>query len=453
MPTILRSCLFALVVAEGTPFIANPLFAQHPLLQSGPMLGYVEMKEVLLWVQTKQAAEVYFAYWDKDAPQDTFRTDPVVTQKQTAYTAKCIADRVEPGRSYAYQLYINGDPVALPYPTEFTTQPLWRWRTDPPEFTVAAGSCSYINEPRYDRPGRPYGSNYQIFTSIAQKKPTLMLWLGDNFYLREADWYTRTGILHRYTHDRSLPELQPLLAATHHYAIWDDHDFGPNDSDGSWIHKDITWEAFQAFWGNPTFGIPGQKGCTTHFQYADIDFFLLDNRYFRTANDCKTCPCTVLGKEQREWLYNALSASLAPYKVIAMGGQFLNTYAGYETYINLCASERDSLLAFIERENLRGILFLTGDRHHGELSAYQNARGNWIYELTTSPLTSGVNTGAAREDNKNRVDGTLVTQHNFALLRFSGPRSQRQVEMQLLDSDGNVLWKRTILPNGALAQD
>lgn len=452
MRSIANFC-FAAGVAFVLVVLGMPSFAQHPLLQSGPMLGYVDMKEVLLWAQTKQPATVYFEYWDKEKPSERFLTDAAITQKSTGYTAKCVADRVEPGRQYAYQLYINKEAVTLPYPTEFRTQPLWRWRTDPPTFTVAAGSCAYINEERYDRPGRPYGSNYQIFNAIAAQKPDLMLWLGDNSYLREPDWGTRTGMLHRFTYDRSIPELQPLLAATHHYAIWDDHDFGPNDSDGTWINKDLAWEVFQAFWGNPTFGLPGQKGCTTQFQYADVDFFLLDNRYFRTPNNCKTCPCTVLGKEQLDWLRGALAASLAPYKVVAMGGQFLNTHATYETYANLCPAERDSLLAFIERENIRGVLFLTGDRHHTELSAYKNARGNWVYDLTTSPLTSGVHAGAANEANQNRVSGTLVTQHNFALLRFSGPRTQRQVEISILSNEGTVLWKKTILPNGELARD
>jgi hypothetical protein len=33
--------------------VASALHAQSSLLQSGPMLGYSEMREVLLWVQTK----------------------------------------------------------------------------------------------------------------------------------------------------------------------------------------------------------------------------------------------------------------------------------------------------------------------------------------------------------------------------------------------------------------
>ncbi|MBK6932682.1 MAG: alkaline phosphatase family protein [Saprospirales bacterium] len=440
----------ALFVLAG----ALPGFAQtSSLLQSGPMLGYADMKEVLLWAQTTRAATVDFVYWDVEAPDNKYVTDAVRTEKNTAFTAKCIADQVEPGRQYAYDLRIDGQPVPLPYPTLFKTQPLWRWRTDPPAFSLATGSCAYVNEPAYDRPGTPYGSEYQIFGQIAAQKPDLMVWLGDNTYLREPDWSTRTGTLHRYTHDRSLPELQALLAATHHYAIWDDHDFGPNDSDGTWVHKETAWEVFRAFWGNPTFGLNDQKGCTTWFQYVDIDFFLLDDRYFRTPNDCASCEeRTMLGKEQLRWFLSALAGSRAPFKIVAVGNQVLSSNTNNETFTRLYPAEHDSILAHIERENIRGVVFLTGDRHFTELSALKNARGNWVYDLTTSSLTAGVNTNARKEANNFQVAGTVVDQHNFSVLRFSGPRTQRQLGITVYNADGKELWTKTILPNGEIGQ-
>lgn len=429
---------------------AIALTAQNHLLQSGPMLGYVDMKEALLWAQTKQAATVYFEYWDVEAPGKKYTTDKVKTGKNTGYTAKCIADQVEPGRTYIYQLYIGGKKITLPYPTQFKTQPIWQWRTDPPAFALATGSCAYVNETPYDRPGTPYGSNYGIFTQIAAQKPDLMLWLGDNVYYREPDWTTRTGMLHRYTHSRSLPELQPLLASAQNYAIWDDHDFGPNDSDGSWVHKETAWEVFQAFWGNPTFGVNEEKGCTTWFQYADMDFFLLDDRYFRTPNYCKSCERTMLGKSQREWLLGALSASRAPFKIVAIGAQVLSPLKSHERYSNLFKAERDSMLAHIEREDIKGVIFLTGDVHFTELNALKNARGNWVYDLTTSPLTSGVNPTGPTEVNDLRVEGTAIAQHNFSILRFSGPRKERQLNITVYGADGKPLWNKTIGTNGEL---
>ncbi|MEO6037111.1 MAG: alkaline phosphatase D family protein [Saprospiraceae bacterium] len=421
-------------------------------LQSGPMLGYVDMFEALLWVQTKGPAEVSITYWDLEHADLPYHTASLRTAADNGFTAKLIADQLQPGKGYGYRIMLDGMAVTLPYPTTFKTQPLWQHRTDPPAFTVATGSCAYVNEPEYDRPGKPYGSDYQIFTSIAQQKPDLMVWLGDNLYYREPDWNTRTGMLHRYTHARSLPELQALLAAAPQYAIWDDHDFGPNDSDGTWIHKDESWEVFRSFWGNPTFGLPGQKGCTTRFQYADMDFFLLDNRYFRSPDKCLTCPNrSLLGKEQLEWFLAALASSTAPFKLVAIGGQVVTTNDADETCFHYYPAERDTILARIEREHIKGVVFLTGDRHFTELSAMKNKAGNWVYDLTTSPFTAGPFSDAAtKAPNDFRVAGTVVEGHNFSMLRFSGPRKDRQLEISVYGANGNPLWNKTIVSNGEM---
>lgn len=440
-----------------SPRITVPTAAMNGLkgnagLQSGPMLGYADMFEVLIWVQTKSAGTVKIEYWDSEKPDQKFVTEPVPTLAQHGFTAKCIADRLEPGRNYQYTVYINGAAVQLPYPTTFKTQTLWQYRTDPPTVSIAMGSCAYVNETEYDRPGKPYGSEYQIFGSIAAKKPDVMLWLGDNWYFREPDFNTRSGMLHRATHTRSVPEMQPLLAAANNYAIWDDHDFGPNDADATFIHKDMAWEVFQDFWGNPTYGIPGHKGCTTFFNYADVEFFMLDNRYYRTPDYCKTCPeKTALGHDQLEWFLEALAASRAPFKLVAIGGQLLTTDDHDETYTHLYKAERDTILSRIEREGIKGVVFLTGDRHFTELSAMKNGAGNWVYDLTVSALTSGAFTDAGKKiKNDYRVDGTVVDHHSFSIFNISGPRKERQLEMKIYDADGKELWTKTIGPDGIM---
>ncbi|MEY3053181.1 MAG: hypothetical protein RLY31_2966 [Bacteroidota bacterium] len=436
-PTLLTACMLTL---------AGMLSAQRPsLLQSGPMLGYSEMKEVLIWVQTNREASVQVEYWPTDQPALRHQTDTYRTISKEGFTARLIADQVEPGLRYEYQLLINGEKIRLEYPTVFQTQTLWQWRTDPPPFKVALGSCSFVNEPAYDRPGRPYGAEYGIFTTIQQMRPDAMLWLGDNTYLREPDWFSRTGFLHRYTHTRSLPELQPLLASTHHYAIWDDHDYGQDNSDGSFVHKDLATDIFRLFWGNPTCGLPGQGGTTSAFKWADMDFFLLDNRYFRTANNRKTGVPTLLGEIQLEWLVNALVSSRAPFKFVAVGGQVLNTHAGHETYINLAPEERAFLLKRIEEEGIRNVVFLTGDRHHTELSKLTLGNGIDVHDLTVSPLTSGTHQGEER--NILREEGTFVSTRNFGMLEFDGPRTERTLTIRIYDSQGVEQWSRTIAPS------
>lgn len=417
-------------------------FSQANLLQSGPMVGYSEMREVMLWVQTKSSAKVKFAYWEKGSPAKKNFTSEVTTLKEEAFTARLIADVVEPGKKYEYELYINNQKINRPYPLEFQTQVLWAFRTDPPNIKFAAGSCVYVNDTPYDRPGTPYGSNYEIFTKIYEQRPDFMLWLGDNTYLREPDWGTKTGILYRYTHSRSLPEMQALLGSAHHYAIWDDHDFGPNDSDKSYPLKELTLETFKLFWGNLNYGAGNSqgKGIQGSFTWGDLQFFLLDDRFFRTANQNFASQRTILGEEQIEWLINGLSSSLASFKIVAVGGQFISDSKTKENFINF-PEERQRIIDAIQKNKIPGVIFLTGDRHFTELS--KTNTNPPIYDLTVSPLTSGT-FNPEKEQNTLRVPNTLITEHNFAIIEVTGKRRERVMTIKIHNKDGKELWKQEI---------
>lgn len=408
------------------------------------MLGPAEMREVKLWLQTTRGARAQVVYWNKTSPQNRMNSEVVETSPEQAYTAT-FALAVEPGTLYSYDVMLNGKRVKPSVTQEFRSQFLWQHRSAPPEFSVALGSCAYDIEPALDRPGRPYGGGYEIFESIRGKKPNIMLWLGDNTYLRESDWGSRTGVLARYSFARALPQLQPLLAATHHYAIWDDHDYGPNDSDGSWVHKGTSLDAFKYFWPNPTYGLPGRGigGITTTFAYGDAQFFLLDNRWNRTPNRKVTGERTMLGRAQLDWLIEALVSSRAKWKIVAVGGQVLNPAQVFETYANLFPQEREALLKTLADEKIPGVVFLTGDRHHTELTKMERPGLPPLYDLTVSPLTSGFR-NVPGEANTLRVPETYVGARNFATLSFFGPTLARVMKIEVFSSAGVSLWAREI---------
>ncbi|MCK8520106.1 alkaline phosphatase family protein [Aquimarina sp. D1M17] len=435
----MKKKLFFIVLVLMTGSLA---LAQD-LVQSGPMVGYSTMREVLLWVQTTKTAQVHFEYYEKEQPKQRYQTEKHLTAANNGHVAKLVANKVLPGKTYSYELYIDGKKVERNYPMEFQSQTLWQWRTDPPEVNFAIGSCNYVNEEQFDRPGKPYGSDHDIFSSIHKKNPDFMLWLGDNTYLREVDWNSRTGFLHRYTHTRSLPELQPLLASTHHYAIWDDHDYGPNNADSSYWLKDTASEIFKLFWGNPNYDIINKGGITGYFQWADLDFFLLDNRYFRTSNNNFTGKREMLGKAQIDWLINALASSRAPFKFIAVGGQVLNSEAMYENYATY-PEERQYLLDKIREAKIEGVIFLDGDRHHTGLSRMWESNSVYpLYDLTCSSLTAGSNNNREKL-NVYKLEETLVGQHNYGILNVSGPRKERVLNIKIFDKEGNELWSKDI---------
>ena len=413
------------------------LAAQAPI--NGPMPGHCDMLEATIWLQCKGPCTALLEYWKEGRPDSLLRTTEQVSSQERAHAMDFRMDQVVPGTTYEYRVVLDDRPLDLGEPLRFRTQPLWKFRTDPPDFTLATGSCTYVNEPAYDRPGKPYGAGYGIFDAIAAKRPDLMLWLGDNIYLREPDWGSRTGFLHRYTHTRSLPEIQHLLRSTANYAIWDDHDFGPNDGDGSFVNAAFAKETFDLFWPNPGCGIPeAPRGITTAFSHADVDFFLLDDRTFRIPPDVVTSPPTLLGEPQQDWLIRALKYSDASFKIVALGGQFLSTASVFENFATFPA-ERQRLIDRITQEGITGVVFLTGDRHFTELSHLVLQNGSWVLDLTSSPLTSGPY--VTKEENALRVPGTLVTERSFATLSFSGPKAQRVMTIRAHNAKGEPLWE------------
>lgn len=422
-------------------------FAQKSSLQSGPMVGYSTMREVLLWVQSNKPTAVHFEYWDKNTPKKRMKTESYQTKKEDAFVAKISVGGLEPSTRYEYELFMNGKKIVRNYPLTFQTQELWQYRKDPPNFKFAFGSCFYVNEPKYDRPGTPYGGGYEILASIYEKKPDFMVWGGDNIYLREVDFDSPSGILHRNTHTRSLPELQPLLGSTHHYATWDDHDFGWNDADRSYPFKDLTANAFKLFWGNPNYGVGTDgKGISGTFSWGDAEFFLLDNRYFKTPNDNKVFKKELLGEKQLQWVIDALTYSSATFKFIVIGGQTINPAQVYENYANY-AEERQRLLQLIREAKIKGVFFLSGDRHSTELSMLkENDKVYPLYDLTVSPLTSGTG-NPEKEPNTARVPNTLVVEKNFSTIEISGDAKNRKLSISIFNTAGKQLWQKEILAN------
>lgn len=415
--------------------------AQNVELLAGPMPAYSEIREAAIWLQTTGPAEVTIHFYPFGKP-DSVREIQLLTDPDKANTVTFHLSDLKKGTIYQYDLEIDDKPVLQNEDLSFQTQTLWQYRDDEelPEFTLALGSCSYISDSADDRSGKPYGGEYQIFDAIAQKDPYAMLWLGDNTYFRVPDWNSRAGIYRRHSHTRSLPELQKLLRSTHHYAIWDDHDYGPNDANRSFVNKTWSQEAHFDFWPSAYALHPDLNGITGQARLFDTELFFLDNRWNRTDPDRPTTEETILGREQLDWFIEALQFSRARFKLVLIGGQVLSDYAAYENYARY-EKERQEIIDRIEAEEIEGVIFLTGDRHSTELSSVELTDGRQILDLTCSPLTSTSYDHSA-EPNNNRVEGTHYGERNFGLLHFEGQGNERQLRIEICDNTGKMVWEK-----------
>ncbi len=434
----MKQCLLA-IFTLGLNF-----FTEAAEVASGPMPGYSSAREVTIWLQTDAPSMVQIAYWPTENPRTRRLTSGQSSKALNAYTVELNAKDLQPGTRYAYQVLLDGEPVTAQYTQHFKTQPLWQRRIDPPDFSFALASCSYVNQAVYDRPGDPFGGDYQIYSSVADQQPDFMLWLGDNVYYREVDWNAPSSMYARYSYSRRLPELQRLLTSTHHYATWDDHDYGPNDSDRSYFLREQAVQVFNDFWPNPPTNVTGAGGITSYFQWHDVDFFLLDNRYFRQANYRTTGQRTLLGKAQLQWLIDALKNSDASFKFVVMGGQFVASAEVFETYANLAPGERRQILDLLAAEAIPGVIFLSGDRHHAALHKMDRSGLYPLYDWTVSPITAKAYSPITGEG-QYRVDGSVYAERNFGIAKVTGPLNDRTLKLMLHDTEGQQVWSTQIL--------
>ena len=453
--------------------------AQAASLSAGPMAGHRDARSTIIWLQADARAKAQIEYWSESttagttagtraAPGQRKRSVPVTLLAADDFAAHITLTQLQPGTRYRYRVLLDGKEAHLPHSQSlpealtFSTEMLWQWRKPsfipaqghtPPDFTVAFGSCAYVNDPPYDRSlaptGKPYGSDPDgkpgIFASIAAKKPDVMLWLGDTLYLRESDYGSPSGMAARWRFDRSVPQVQSLLRTGNHYAIWDDHDFGPNDSNASFIHKDESLRLFKRYWANGAGGLPETPGIFRNVSVNDVDFFLLDGRYYRDADSAQALPGKAMfGAAQVRWLKNALLASTSRFKVIVAGNQLLKEVPPRIEGWSHFAEERREFLDWLIANRVNGVLFLSGDRHHTELNKQERHGAYPLYDFTCSPLTSGVHAPSRNEDMSRADPGTVVNQHNFCTLDFAGAWGERRMTMKSFAADGRELWKREI---------
>ena len=112
--------------------------------------------------------------------------------------------------------------------------------------------------------------------------------------------------------------------------------------------------------------------------------------------------------------------------------------------------ERELLFKEIDELDIRGVIFLTGDRHNSELSKMKLPGGNWVYDVTVSPLTSG-SYDHTDEPNNLREPGTMVGVRNYGVLEVTGPRKERVLTLTVNDASGKPLWSRSIHAGDAYA--
>ena len=116
-------------------------------------------------------------------------------------------------------------------------------------------------------------------------------------------------------------------------------------------------------------------------------------------------------------------------------------HSGWHNY----RSERDAFLAWLARERIPGLLFITGDRHNTQVFRLKQDGAPVVYEFSCSPFTSRLSKLSKKDlANPRFVSGLGVEQRNFGTLELTGEGAARRIVASCFDSRGKQLWQRTL---------
>ncbi len=426
---------------EGLPFgrfLAGPRDLLKPLTDSaefkalvkkhrveflhGPMLGCVTDTGAKFWVRTANEVPVQVFVSNSGKMDPALSSAVVKTNKAKDFTAVVAVRGLKPDTRYYYKLLVDGN-----------IEPrLWSFRTFPASgiksrFWIGFGGGAGFT-PQHER----------MWDTIATHNLIAFLLLGDNVYI---DNPTRQTVQqYCYYRRQSRLEFRDFVASTAIYAIWDDHDFTTNDAGGGpeirkpeW--KIPVWRTFTNNWNNPYYaGGENQPGCWFDFSIGDVDFFMLDGRYYRTKSRAKNP--SMLGPVQKKWLFKKLKSSKAAFKVLASPVPWSygakpgsrDPWQGYK-------AEREEIFSFLEANKIDGVILISADRHRSDIWKIDRPNGYPLYEFESSKLTN-IHTHKI-------MPGSLFGYNkkcSFGLLRFDTAIPDPQVTYKIINIDNEVIY-------------
>ena len=274
-------------------------------------------------------------------------SEPVPASASTNNRVVSIAMHgLDPATPYYYALEVGGT-IDLTKRGRFTTS-----AASPLTFTFAFGSCALT------------GSNHTVFNTIRGLNPRFFFHVGDMHYQNIA---VDDPALFRSAFDTVL--LSPAQSALYRDIpiayMWDDHDYGPNNSDATSPARTSARLTYQQYVPHyPLVAGSGNVPIYQAFSVGRVRFIVTDSRSERSPFSVLDSPAkTMLGAAQKAWFKQELLDASGVYPVIVWANTlpWIGTTGddGWYGY----TFERRELADFIKDNAIAGLYMISGDAH------------------------------------------------------------------------------------------
>lgn len=318
-----------------------------------PVVGAATASSCDVQVRTDAAAAVAVEYADNNTFAGSLTTAPVSTTSASDYTATVSLSGLNADDVYWYRVLVDGVIQQTGFVHKFHTFP--------------AGSATFTFATFADV--APRDNAARAYRQAKDDGALFAVQLGDLDH-RNPTTLTEMRTMHRDMKDASKLHgydfAQNVLSKMSVVHVWDDHDYGGNDTDRTFAGRADAWQAFDEHW--PTYSRPDAEAGLWHgFTIGDAEFFVLDLRSQRDPNvQLDDADKSMLGDSQKVWLVDGLLGSTATWKFLVSSVTMNPTVrpAANDAWRDF-STERDALKRLIDDNGITGVIVLSGDIHTG----------------------------------------------------------------------------------------
>ena len=404
----LRWCLAPFLLVAVVVLLARHTDAQAIPDTAGPLVGHTTSTSTSLWLYAPRDAKVVAVVRKESGGEEKPFEVPAIQNPAGEIEGaiyKVVIDGLEADTRYRCRLMINGK-ESPEHVATFKTAPA---EGKPGKFRIAVTSCM--------KHGQKQGS----WTLLLNEKPDMHITLGDTQY---SDTTNPSVQWRHHLRYRAVPEFAEVNRSVPTYAMWDDHDYGPNNSDGTAKGKEKSLAGWGQIWANPPQGTDDTPGAFYSYTWGDVEFFLVDGRYHRSPDkhpDDETK--RMLGDAQFAWLIDGLKNSKAKFKVIASGSTLQDSKSdGWRIY----TFSRHRLFDAIKANKIGGVVYMSGDIHRSRVWEHPES------DRVGYPLVEVISSGVANSK-------TL----SFATVDFDTQADDPTMRVRIIHGDGKTHEDKT----------
>lgn len=293
----------------------------------------------------------------EEASKNTVSSQKTTLTAENNFQSKTMFKNLKPATKYTYQIFPNGSssPVSFALFTTFDTKAM--------SYKFVFGSCSET------------GSNSPIFNTILKENPLFYLQIGDLHY-ENIDSNCSERFHQAYQSVFTSPSQSALYKNVPLIYIWDDHDFGPNNSDATNPCKIESIAAYKSQVPHYPLVFDKMDGpISQSFEVGRVLFVLTDIRSQKVRPEYIDCERTKVGTNfgndaHLQWFLDAMFQAKNEGKVVAWISSYpwinapggpnykckeSDNWGGYP-------EERQQIANFIKQHNIP-VFILSGDAH------------------------------------------------------------------------------------------